>query len=75
MGYGLNTRDLDNYITGHWGEDQFRDEESELEPFDDEDSICANGNACDIPNCPEHGDDQDALDTAESEGMISREEE
>lgn len=22
----LNARDLDNYITGHWGEDQFNNE-------------------------------------------------
>ena len=25
----LNKQDLDNWITGHWGEDQFRDEEEE----------------------------------------------
>lgn len=26
----INKVDLDNYITGHWGEDQFRDDESDL---------------------------------------------
>ena len=31
MSRDLNKADLDNYITGHWGEDQFRDE-----PEDDE---------------------------------------
>lgn len=50
----INSRDLDNYITGHWGEDQFRDEEPEQEEIED-DSECLNGNACEHPNCPEHG--------------------
>lgn len=32
MGYGqINSRDLDNYITGHYGEDQFKDDEPEDE--------------------------------------------
>jgi hypothetical protein len=25
----LNTQDLDNYITGHWGEDRFEDDTEE----------------------------------------------
>jgi len=29
MSRDLNKADLDNYITGHWGEDQFRDEPEE----------------------------------------------
>jgi hypothetical protein len=75
MGYygEINSRDLDNYITGHYGEDQFRDEYPEEDIAPPDDSVCLNGNGCDIPNCPEHGDDQDALDAAESEGMISPE--
>jgi hypothetical protein len=56
MSREINSRDLDNYITGHYGEDQFRDEEPEEEIEDD--SICTNGNDCDLPNCPEHGDDE-----------------
>ena len=65
MDYGRHDRAMDRYITGNWGEDQFRDNE----PIDDEDSICANGNACDNPNCPEHGDDEDkSITDAESEG-------
>lgn len=71
MGYGeINSRDLDNYITGHYGEDQFRDDEPEEEAVED-DSICLNGNGCDVPNCPEHGDDQAAIDAAESEGLAN----
>jgi hypothetical protein len=27
----MNSRDLDNHITGHWGEDQFRNETPEIE--------------------------------------------
>jgi len=42
--------------------------DSDLDPPED-DSICLNGNACDLPNCPEHGDDQSAIDAAEGEGM------
>lgn len=52
----INSRDLDRYITGHWGEDQFRDEEPESEE-DEDDSVCQNGNACNHPYCPEHSDD------------------
>jgi hypothetical protein len=33
-------RDLDNYITGHYGEDQFRGEE-ECEEFTEEDCDCS----------------------------------
>jgi hypothetical protein len=53
--YGINSRDLDNYITGHWGEDQFRDDEREKDEVED-DSVCMNGNDCEHPNCPEHGE-------------------
>ena len=35
MSRDLNKADLDNYITGHWGEDQFRDQ-----PEDDDDDTC-----------------------------------
>ena len=35
---GINSRDLDNYITGHYGEDQFRDDpDDNLCPDDYED--------------------------------------
>jgi hypothetical protein len=61
MSREINSRDLDNYITGHYGEDQFRDEEPEEEEIED-DSICSNGNACDLPNCPEHGEDDNSPD-------------
>ena len=27
-------QDLDNYITGHYGEDQFKGEDDEVDPFD-----------------------------------------
>jgi hypothetical protein len=42
--------------------------DSDLDPVED-DSVCLNGNSCDIPNCPEHGEDQAAIDAAESEGF------
>lgn len=35
MANGINSRDLDTYITGHWGEDQFRNE-----PGNDDDDTC-----------------------------------
>ena len=69
---GFSARDLDNYITGHWGEDQFRDDEPEQEIEDD--SICQNGDDCDALNCPEHGDDQAAIDAAENEGFPPKDE-
>jgi len=72
MGYGLNSRDLDNYITGHYGEDQFRDDEPEVEEIED-DSLCLNEN-CDQPSCPEHGDDISAALAAENEGMAAPDE-
>lgn len=31
MAREINSRDLDNWITGHYGEDQFRNERSEVE--------------------------------------------
>ena len=70
MGYGLNSRDLDNYITGHYGEDQFRDDVPEEDIAPPEDEACLNKN-CDQPNCPEHGDDIAAALAAENEGMAS----
>jgi hypothetical protein len=68
MGYDRHDRALDRYITGNWGEDQFRDDEPETDEIED-DSICTNGNACDHPACPEHGDDIAAALAAENEGM------
>jgi hypothetical protein len=52
MGYDRHDRAMDRYITGNWGEDQFRDDEPEEEIEDD--SECLNGNACEHPYCPEH---------------------
>jgi len=38
MSRDLNKADIDNYITGHWGEDQFRDQpEDEGQPEKTED--------------------------------------
>jgi hypothetical protein len=68
MHSGINARDLDNYITGHWGEDQFRDDYPEEDICPPDDSECLNQN-CDQPACPEHGDDIAAALAAENEGM------
>ena len=67
MSYGQHDRAMDRYITGNWGEDQFRDEPPETDEIED-DSLCLNEN-CDQPSCPEHGDDISAALAAENEGM------
>ena len=36
MSFGINARDLDNYITGNYGEDQFKDEQFEEDGDDAE---------------------------------------
>lgn len=45
MGFGdLNKHDLDNYITGHYGEDQFKgepDDSIEVPDYDDEETFLA----------------------------------
>jgi hypothetical protein len=69
MSYDRHDRAMDRYITGNWGEDQFRDdypEEEDIAPPDD--TLCLNED-CDQPNCPEHGDDISAALAAENEGM------
>ena len=73
----INARDLDNWITGVYGEDQFR---GAYEPIGDDicppetTDVCLNGNDCDQPYCPEHGDDT-ALTDAENEGFAIQDKE
>lgn len=73
MSYGRHDRALDRYITGNWGEDQFRDDTPEEDICPPEDADCLNKDR-DQPSCPEHGDDIAAALAAENEGMAAPDE-